>query len=211
MYLQTVWSIYYWFVTMGNAWSIRSSDLFPISRVQDIWGRTSLLHCKSCPKVHPLWYWCVLSLQVWWQRDTVQLWIHLFIWNWSRRMMTFSPDMGVRSGGDASAATRIASSSLDLAQADLHGTGWTKELVGLLLTWSTPKHVYTGSYGKSFKLSSESDQVGCHGTIGITKRLRLLAWWTDEVHDWRYRITYPWLWRMYVWSEDTVWWSSYSY
>ena len=38
-------------------------------------------------------------------------------------MMTFSPDMGVRSGGDASAATRIASSSLDLAQADLHGTG----------------------------------------------------------------------------------------
>ena len=38
-------------------------------------------------------------------------------------MMTFSPDMGARSGGDASAATRIASSSLDLAQADLRGTG----------------------------------------------------------------------------------------
>ena len=150
-YLRTVWSIYYWFVTMGNAWSIYSSDLFPISRVQNIWGRTSLLHCKNCPKVHPLWYWCVLSLQVWWQRDTVQLWIHLFIWNWSRRMMTFSPDMGVRSGGDASTATRIAS-SLDLAQADLHGTGWTKESVGLLLTWSTPKHVYTGSYGKSFQI-----------------------------------------------------------
>ena len=151
-YLRTVWSIYYWFVTMGNAWSIRSSDLFPISRVQNIWGRTSLLHCKSCPKVHPLWYWCALSLQVWWQRDTVQLWIHLFIWNWLQRMMTFSPDMGVRSGGDASAATRIASSSLDLAQADLHGTGWTKESVGLLLIWSTPKHVYTGSYGKSFQI-----------------------------------------------------------
>ena len=126
-------------------------NLFPISRVQNTWGRTSLLQCKSCPKVHPLWYWCVLNLQVWWQRDTVQLWIHLFIWNWSRRMMTFSPDMGVRSGGDASAATRIASSSLDLAQADLHGTGWTKELVLLLLTWSAPKHVYTGSYGKSFQ------------------------------------------------------------
>ena len=152
-YLQTVWSIYYWFVTMGNAWSIRSSDLFPISRVQNIWGRTSLLPCRSCPKVHPLWYWCVLNLQVWWQRDTVQLWTHPFIWNWSQRMMTFSPDMGVRSGGDASAATRIASSSLDLAQADLHGTGWTKELVLSLLTWSTPRHVYTGSYGKSFQIA----------------------------------------------------------
>ena len=40
-----------------------------------------------------------------------------------QRMMTFSPDMVVRSGGDASAATRIASSSLDRARADLRGTG----------------------------------------------------------------------------------------
>ena len=33
-----------------------------------------------------------------------------------------SPDMGVRSGGDVSAATRTASSSLDLAREDLRGT-----------------------------------------------------------------------------------------
>jgi len=38
-------------------------------------------------------------------------------------MMTFSPDMGVQSGGDVSAATRTASSSLDRARADLRGTG----------------------------------------------------------------------------------------
>ena len=37
--------------------------------------------------------------------------------------MTFSLDMEVRSGGDASAATRTASSSLDRARADLRGTG----------------------------------------------------------------------------------------
>ena len=35
-------------------------------------------------------------------------------------MMTFSPDTGVRSGGDASVATRIAFSS---AQVDLRGIG----------------------------------------------------------------------------------------
>ena len=29
--------------------------------------------------------------------------------------------------------------------------------------------------GRVFKLSSESDQVGCHGTIGVAKRMRLLA------------------------------------
>ena len=66
--------------------------------------------------------------------------------------MTFSPSMGVRSGGDAFAATRIASSSRDHVPVDHRGTGWTKGLVLSLPIWLVPKHVCTGNYGRNSQI-----------------------------------------------------------
>ena len=66
--------------------------------------------------------------------------------------MTFSPNMGVRSGGDAFAAIWIASSSLDLAPVVHRGTGWTKGLVLSLPIWSALKHVCIGNYGRSSQI-----------------------------------------------------------